>query len=160
MNLHKVVRGPINAVARDRLCTLYRMTGKQERDERGLTTPVFAPGEEVRAQIQSESAAALEHFERVETTTTTRRIYLYAEYDPALRPWAQWRPLARSGDMLQDDLGLYWLITDVIEDFTHEGWVSVLGVLQTTPVTLRIEEDADSGSDDGEAERGADGVLP
>ena len=131
------------------------MTGKQERDERGATLPVFAQGEEVRAQIQSESAAVLEHFEKANTTTTTRRIYLCAEYDPSKRPWALWRPLGRSGDMLKDDLGYYWLITDVIEDFTHEGWVSVLGVLQTTPVTLRIEEDADAGSDDSEDTEGA-----
>ena len=60
------------------------------------------------------------------------------------------RPLGRSGDLIQDDLECWWLITDVLEDFTHEGWASVLAVMQQTPISMQVE-DADDGSDDTEA---------
>ena len=150
MNLHDIVRGAVTTVARDKPCKIYRATGKQVRSERGDTVPVYAAPKDIKAQFQSVSADVLQHFEKVNVTTSTRRVYLYADYDPAARPWAMWRPLGRSGDLIQDDLECWWLITDVLEDFTHEGWASVLAVMQQTPISMQVE-DADDGSDDTEA---------
>lgn len=147
MNLHHVVRGVINSVAKDKACKIYRSTGKQVRSARGDFDPVFAAPEECRCQFQSVSSDVLQHYEKIEITAYARRIYLYADYDPASRPWAQWRPLGRSGDIIEDDLGCFWLVHDVLDDFTHEGWVSLLATLQPTPQTLRIEEDDSEGSD-------------
>lgn len=149
MNLHNVVRGVINAVAKDKICEIYRSTGKQVRTARGSFEPVFSQPESIRAQFQSVSTDTLQHFEKIEMTAFARRVYLYADYDPASRPWAQWRPLGRTGDMLKDDLGYYWLIHDVLEDFTHEGWVSVIATLQSTPVNLRLEKSEESEGENG-----------
>ena len=138
MNLHKITRGLISAVARDKPCQLYTATGEQSRSERGDTLPVYLSPRSVLCQFQSVSAETLSHLEKINVTTATRRVYIHADYDARLRPWAQYRPLGRSGDVLVDDLDQQWLITDVLEDYSHVGWVSVLAVMQTPP--LRILE--------------------
>ena len=56
-----------------------------------------------------------------------------------------WRPLGRYGGLIHDALECWWL-----EDFTHEGWASVLAVMLQTPISMQVE-DADDGSDDTEA---------
>lgn len=142
MNLHKIVRGAITSVSADIPCLLFVSTGKTAVLLRGDTAPLFADGIPVRAQFQSKSPDAMTLANKVEATTTTRRIYLFAEDKPASRPWAQWRPLGRSGDYIKDPHGDYWLITAVLEDFSYEGWVSVEAVLQTTPVRLQLEPEA------------------
>lgn len=136
MNIHGIVRGLISAVARDKPCKLYTATGEKMRTERGDTVPVYFHPRDVLCQFQSVSTDALQHFEKANITTTTRRVYIHADYDPRLRPWGQHRPLGRSGDVLIDDQDTQWLITDVLEDFSHVGWVSVLAVMQTPPLKL------------------------
>lgn len=131
MNLHQLTRGPLAAVAREKPASLWRMTGEQVRGERGDLQPVFEGPTAVRAQWQSISPDAVILTEKVPTASTVRRVYLHAGTDPAARPWAQWRPLGRSGDLLEDADGLFWLATAVIEDFSGEGWACLQVVLQT-----------------------------
>lgn len=146
MNLHAVVRGAITAVARDLPAELYTMTGEQERGERGDLLPVFAEPVPVLGQWQSIKADEIIKTERINEATTVRRVYLRATDDASSRPWASWRPLGRSGDLLKDDRGAFWLVDAVIEDFTHEGWVCVQAVLQTVPPRFKVKEPTDGGS--------------
>ena len=129
LNLHGIVRGAITGVAKDQPCELFIMSGKQVRDDRGGMTPVFKAPVTIRGQWQSLSP------------DTLRRIYLYADTDRAKRPWAVWRPLGRSGDMVRDENGQLWRIDAVIEDFTHEGWVCVQATMQTSGVRMMVEEE-------------------
>nr|DAH90064.1 MAG TPA: head closure knob [Caudoviricetes sp.] len=140
LNLHKIVRRTINAVNADQSVELYRMTGRQQRDAEGDTTPIFTGPFEAKAQIQSPGADDIQLIERLELQTTVRRFYLYASGDPAERPWAQWRPLGRSGDLIKDKNGYWWLINSVVEDFSESGWVCVLATMQTTPIDMIIED--------------------
>ena len=80
-----------------------------------------------------------EQYEMLEITNTTRRVYLYADKSPASRPWAQWRPLGRSGDVIKDNNGSIWTISAVIEDFTNEGWICVMATLQPTGIRMIVE---------------------
>jgi len=139
MNLHNIVRSAINAVNKDRYCTLYRSTGESEMTERGEQKATYEEGVQIRAQWQSLGQDAIEQRERALDVTTTRRVYLYAEGDPKERPWAMWRPLARSGDFLLDDKDEYWYLDAVLEDFSDEGWISAQVTLQTVPIQLRIK---------------------
>lgn len=146
MNLHAVVRGAITAVARDLPAELYTMTGEQERGERGDLLPVFSGPVPVLGQWQSIKADEIIKTERINEATTVRRVYLRATDDASSRPWASWRPLGRSGDLLKDDRGAFWLVDAVIEDFTHEGWVCVQAVLQTVAPRFKVKEPTDGGS--------------
>jgi hypothetical protein len=141
LNLHGIVRGAITGVAKDQPCELFIMSGKQVRDDRGGMMPVFKAPVTIRGQWQSLSPDTLQHLENVELATTVRRIYLYADTDRAKRPWAVWRPLGRSGDMVRDENGQLWRIDAVIEDFTHEGWVCVQATMQTSGVRMMVEEE-------------------
>lgn len=144
MNLHGIVRGAVITVAKDQPCELYTMTGKQVRDDRGGMTPVFSKPKPVKGQWQSLSADALKHIEKIEAATTTRRVYLFADDDRKTRPWAMWRPLGRSGDFIKDDYDQFWRIDAVIEDFSHEGWISVQATMLTAPVAMVIEGENDN----------------
>ena len=146
MNLHDIVRGAITAVARDLPAELYVMTGEQERGERGDLLPVFEQPVEVLGQWQSIKADEIIQTERINEATTVRRVYLKATDDAGSRPWASWRPLGRSGDLIKDDKGNFWLVDAVIEDFTHEGWVCLQVVLQTVTPRFKVKESTDVGS--------------
>ena len=146
MNLHDIVRGAITAVARDLPAELYVMTGEQERGERGDLLPVFEQPVEVFGQWQSIKADEIIQTERISEATTVRRVYLKATDDAGSRPWASWRPLGRSGDLLKDDKGNFWLVDAVLEDFTHEGWVCVQAVLQTVVPRFKVKESTDVSS--------------
>jgi hypothetical protein len=143
MNLHDIVRSGITAVNRDQAFTLYRSLGTFTRDYETMTnTPDVAPGVSVKGQIQSLEADKTVQSERITHGTTVRRLYLYAPHDPALRPWGLWRPLARIGDYIDDELGNRWQVDAVLEDFSAEGWVSLQIILQTTPQALNIKDEA------------------
>lgn len=146
MNLHGIVRDAINAVNKDRYCFLYRSTGVAEMDERGEQKPTYSPATYIRAQFQSLGQDAIEQRERILEVTTTRRVYLYADSDPRERPWAMWRPLARSGDYLVDDSGNYWYLDAVLEDFSDGGWISAQVTLQTSKPKLNIKGNCDGCS--------------
>ena len=140
LNLHSIVRGAITSVNNDLDCELYRMTGRHQTDDEGDTTPIFEGPALVKAQFQSISQDMIRQMDMLEITTTTRRVYLYATSSPAQRPWAQWRPLGRSGDVIKDPNGSIWTISAVIEDFTSEGWICVLATLQPVGIRMIVEE--------------------
>lgn len=146
MNLHNIVRGPIQAVTKDVEATLYVMSGKQQVQPRGDKLPVYYPGVAVKIQVQSLSSDAIQHLESIEIATTVRRMYLYATDDLKSRPWAAWRPLGRTGDYVQDDKGVWYRVDAVLEDFSREGWVSLQATMMTTPVSLILEDD-EGGAD-------------
>ena len=139
MNLHGIVRNAITAVNKDRDCTLFRSTGVSEMDARGEQKSTYEQGVTIKAQFQSLGQDAIEQRDRALDVTTTRRIYIYATGDPKERPWAMWRPLARSGDFILDDKDQYWYLDAVLEDFSEEGWISAQVTLQTVPVKLTIK---------------------
>ena len=140
LNLHSIVRGAITSVNNDLDCDLYRMTGRHQTDDEGDTTPIFEGPAQVKAQFQSISQDMIRQMDMLEITTTTRRVYLYATPSPSQRPWAQWRPLGRSGDVIKDPNSSIWTISAVIEDFTNEGWICVLATLQPVGIRMIVEE--------------------
>ena len=66
-------------------------------------------------------------------TEITDTFYLFADHDPAGRVAGIYRPLSRGGDMIQLEDGTWWLVNEVLEDFSLSGWVSVLATLQVVP---------------------------
>lgn len=140
INLHSIVRSAISAVARDLPADLYISTGRSERKERGNMVPIFHPPVPVTAQWQSMKNDEIVLSDAVSTSSTVRRVYVRATDTAEERPWAMWRPLGRSGDLLQDDKGNFWLVDAVIEDWSHEGWVCLQAVLQTVPPVFSVEE--------------------
>lgn len=132
INLHNTVRQAVNALHPDIDATLYRSTG-QVVDKGGSVKSVYAEGVSVKVQMQSEGPTTLDHTDRVGMEEVSRKLYLFS--NPALdeRVAGIVRPLSRNGDMLGLDDGTWWLVDNIIEDFTRSGWASVRASLQVIP---------------------------
>lgn len=139
LNLHDIVRRAINQNYADAKLKIYRSIGQENVS--GIMTAFYAPAETIRGNFQSEGDAALDHANLAGQNTIIRKLYLYASSDRKTRPWAQYRPLARTGDYIEDSKGGYWLITAVLEDFSDAGWECVRCTFEQTPITLNIKED-------------------
>ena len=142
MNLHNAVRGSITSVAQDLPLTLYTALGTFSRDYETMTNiPNVRPGVALMGQVQSIKADDIIHAERITYGTIIRRIYLRADPTLATKPSPIYRPLCRAGDYIDDDLGQRWQVDAVLEDFSHEGWMSVQAIMQQTPQALHIVEE-------------------
>ena len=124
MNLHEIVAGPIGAVNRHEMITLYRCTGVT--NTKGKILPSYIKST-VRAQIQRPSAADLELNERVARASQSIKAWINAPADTINR-------VAQSaGDIIQRADGTYWLIVGIKESYATEGWLSVFAVEQVEP---------------------------
>ena len=137
MNLHNIVRGVIQSNLPDEEFTLYRSIGQVNNDE-GIMTASYSQGETIKGNFQSDSDAALHFSGMTAQNTIIRKLYVYASDDRAGRPWAMYRPLARSGDYVKDKRGDFWYVIAVTEDFTQVGWECLRVQLQQVAPELNI----------------------
>ena len=145
MNLHDIVRGAITSNLEDEVFTLYRSIGQINNDE-GIMTASYSPGETIKGNFQSDSDAALHFSGMTAQNTIIRKLYVYASDDRAGRPWAMYRPLARSGDYVLDKRGDYWFVIAVTEDFSQAGWECLRVQLQQVPPELNIVTPEENGN--------------
>ena len=145
MNLHKIVRGAITSNLEDEVFTLYRSVGQINNDE-GIMTASYSQGETIKGNFQSDSDAALHFSGMTAQNTIIRKLYVYASDDRAGRPWAMYRPLARSGDYVKDKRGDYWFVIAVTEDFSQAGWECLRVQLQQVPPELNIVTPEENGN--------------
>lgn len=131
-NLHQIVRGAISINHPDETVGIVRSTG-QENDGSGFVTPQYAELEEVQAQVQSLSDAALYHANMAGQNEIVRRVYLYAPSNMSEQASGIFRPLSRNGDFLRRSDGTWWLVDAVLDNFSDVGWVCVRVVLQVLP---------------------------
>lgn len=129
MNLHAIVRGAITQVNPDLTVQIYYAVGQQNID--GLVIPSYDPPETIKAQWQPYSINDLRHVERLSTTELSDQVFLFSD---ANRPPSgiQRVPLARTGDFIKKG-NEWYLITDILEDWTHDGWINVNVELQVKP---------------------------
>ena len=124
MNLHDIVKGPIGAVNRHEMITLYRCTGVA--NTKGQVIPSYVKSQ-VRAQIQRPNAADIELNERVARAKQSIKAWIDAPADVINRVSQS------AGDIIQRADSTYWLIVGIRESFATEGWLSVLAVEQVEP---------------------------
>jgi len=99
LNLHSLVRGAINSVHPEVKATLYRAAG-QVNGPGGEIKPIYAPGEAITVQVQSEGPSVLAQVDRVGQEEVSRKFYLFSEPGPSRRVAGIVRPLSRGGDMI------------------------------------------------------------
>lgn len=131
INLHALVRSPINMLHPDETVTLYRSVDIV--NQLGVIKTVYDEGESVIAQIQSLSNDDLYANHREGENDISRNCYLFSSVSTADKPASIIRPLSRTGDMLQRSDGTWWLVTALKEDFSLAGWVNVSITLQVNP---------------------------
>lgn len=124
MNLHEIVAGAIGSVNAHETVTLWANTGITV--DNGIVTPSYAKTT-VRAQIQAPSAADLTLNERIASAEHRIKVFLNAPASTINRVTQS------AGDIIERADGTYWLVVGVKEDFSPEGWLCILAVLQTDP---------------------------
>ena len=128
MNLHSIVRGSIGSINKDREWSIFLSRG-YEVDENGNRVQIYESPKPIFVQVQQTSADEVSEKNGASVLTTSRKLWLFSSSSPSRRPWSLFRPLARSGDYVADENGDFWKITSVEEDFSNEGWVSVIATL-------------------------------
>ena len=126
VNLHDVVRGLITSIHPDENCILYQANG--QINNRGVITAIYLEPQEIKANIQPLDAQALKHLERVNDTKASEQIFVYSNLDMPVNG-IQRMPILRSGDFIKRQDGTYWLITNVLEDWSWDGWCNA-GITQ------------------------------
>ena len=115
MNLHAIVRGAINANHADETFTWFRSLGQQNIE--GLMQNTYADGVEIKGSFQSEGDSTLDHSNLAGQNSLIRKLYVFADNDAQMRPYALYRPLARTGDYIVDKYNAYRFVVAVEEDF-------------------------------------------
>lgn len=124
INLHGVVFNAIGAVNPHETVEWYRsvptIASGFER-----SCPQWKPPIKIKAQIQSDSEAALFHSDNVGKSTTTRKVYLFSRAKLKIQPSPLQRATGRGGDVLRFQNGTWWQVSAIIEQFSNVGWCSV-----------------------------------
>ncbi|MFG6371613.1 MAG: hypothetical protein K1W12_07555 [Turicimonas muris] len=145
LNLHNIVRGAINRNFPDQKLKLFRSIGQENVN--GIITAIHEPPIEIKGNFQSEGDTALAHANLAGQNSIIRKLYLYADDNWKTKPYGLFRPLARTGDYVQDEANNFWLVTSVLEDFSHVGWESLRCTMQQTEPDIYIKEPEDSEPD-------------
>lgn len=132
MNLHSLVRGPINSVNPDKTALLLKSIGATVNADFSQT-PGYAPGVAVRIQIQPLGKEELRHIEKLNLQGVFRTIYMYGNTQGIVRV------LAQGGDLLQfapfqGQAVQNWKVVGPVDgpwDVDSGGWTKFIVCLQT-----------------------------
>lgn len=117
LNLHHLVRGPIQQVNRDSPSTIYVSTGHTM--EYGISTPTFQ-SVEAQLQVQSASHESLYYLNGLTESKAISIVYAYGNFSTINRP-------AGTGGDLVYVHGKWWAIQNVLEgwdDVSNPEWCS------------------------------------
>ena len=129
VNLHGLVRGPIQQVNRDSPGTIYVSTGHTM--EWGISTPTFQ-SVEAQLQVQSASHESLYYLNGLTESKAISIVYAYGNFTTINRP-------SGSGGDLVFVHGKWWAIQNVLEgwdDVSNPEWCSFSITQQLNADTL------------------------
>jgi len=142
MNLHAIVSGAIGSVNHHEMVTIYRCTGTTNTN--GVCHVSYTPSD-IMAQVQAPNAADLRLFDNLADAKHVKKFYINASAHTINRHEET------AGDIIERSDGSYWLIDMIRDDFSPEGWLCVIGILQHEPPEIVIDPDepSEGGGDDG-----------
>lgn len=117
LNLHHVVRGPIQRINRDKPGTIYVSTGHTAAG--GITAPTFL-AVSAQLQVQSASHESLYYLNGLQNSKAISIVYAHGNFSTVNRP-------AGTGGDLVVVGGKWWAIQNVLEgwdDLSNPEWCS------------------------------------
>ncbi len=85
MRLHRLVRGSINAVNKDKQIAWLQSTGVINDNTTGIATPTYAAVQNIWAQIQPVPTDELAHLEQLNIQGVLRQVYMKGAVASAVR---------------------------------------------------------------------------
>lgn len=132
MNLHAIVRGPINSVNPEYLGTWRQSAGYTKDPATSRPTPSYTDFPNTPMQVQAIDADDLVHADFLSQQGVKRVVYLFGNVQGVVRPDV------KGGDLLlfpenRGGPNRTWLVTHVLETWGPDttGWCRVGVVLQT-----------------------------
>lgn len=129
MNLHAIVRGLITRVHPDEEVELIQCAGVE--NIKGRIKSTYAPPVAIRANIQP-NGEPLEQVDGMNVTPQTEDAYLFSDESNPVKGITR-LPISRTGDFIRRADGTLWRVTDVLEDWSADGWAKVR-------ITQQVEE--------------------
>lgn len=130
MNLHHIVRGAITSVHPDETALLYRANGQD--NVKGKVKARYEEPETIKGNFQAMDALTLQQLERGSVTGCTVQAYLYSDIANPVSGISR-IPITRTGDFIKRSDDTWWLVHNVIEDWSADGWIKVGLTRQVTP---------------------------
>jgi len=141
MNLHNIVRGVISSINADEPITFFINVGQE--NVKGKLTQVYESSQRM-AQIQAPSESDIKLYDKLADAEHRCKAYIYSPASTINRVSGS------AGDMLQREDGTYWLIVGISDDFSREGWLCAMCVLQTKmPDKIKIIEEVTDNANAG-----------
>lgn len=127
MNLHRLVRGPINAVNKDQQIGWLKSTGSSLNTTTGDLDPTYAALQNPWAQVQPVPTDQLSHVDNLNIQGVLRSVYVKGAIASAVRADGT------GGDLLQfpenpGEPNRTWLVMTVMEQWPD--WCNVIVKLQ------------------------------
>ena len=139
MNLHAIVSGAIGSVNHHEMVTIYRCNGTT--NTAGVVSVTYTPSD-IMAQVQAPNAGDLRLFDNLADAKHVKKFYINASAHTINRHEET------AGDIIERADGSYWLIDMILDDFSPEGWLCVLGTLQHEPPEIVVDPDEPSEGGD------------
>jgi hypothetical protein len=133
MNLHGVVRGPVNAVNPDIQGLILRSAGYSTATD-GKRYPKYLQAQSIWLQVQAIAGGDLRHVEFLNLQGVLRAVYLFGDTQGVMRV------AVKGGDLLQfpeypGAPTTNWLVTEVLETW-NPGWSKVIATQQVDPIAI------------------------
>jgi hypothetical protein len=145
MNLHRLVRGPINAVNPRIQVGWLASSGSTTDPTTGSVTPNYAALQNPWAQIQPLSTQALLHLDNLNIQGVLRKVYLYNAVASAVREDGTGGDLLQFAEVPGGPLRT-WLV--VVVDEQWPDWCRVTAQMQNDNNFAQIVEVLATGSGD------------
>jgi len=134
MNLHGVVRGPVNAINPDIQGLILRSAGYDTKLD-GYRRPKYLQAQSISLQVQALAGGDLRHAEFLNLQGVLRAVYLFGDTQGVERV------AVKGGDLLQfpEYPGApitNWLVTEVLETW-NPGWSKVIATQQIDAIVIQ-----------------------
>lgn len=127
MNLHRLVRGSINAINKNQPIPWLAYQGPINDRTTGITTPTYWPAVNIWSQIQPVPTDELKHLENLNIQGVLRRVYMKGAVASAVRADGVGGDLLAFPETAGNPLR-FWLVMQVPEQWPD--WCSVVVRLQ------------------------------
>lgn len=126
MNLHAIVSSAVASINPSVEVKIYRSTGSTTQPD-GTRVPTYSAPYVLKAQIQALTYQDIIQVNGLNIQGHRRGIYLSGDVESIVRLHG------RGGDLIKFPDGSMWLVAQVLENWSQDGWCKVVATLQVDP---------------------------
>lgn len=127
LDMYKILRPVLHVIQAEESIKIYKFAG--QKFYKGVYVPLYHNPVEVHSHVQAKDKGKLSHTNTLATSSYSA--IFYVNIDEIMELTSLKRVKACGGDIVERRDGTFWLVTDIIDDFTASlAWFSFLATLQ------------------------------